>query len=56
MEKTEKQKEVEALERNAENNIYCQNDRIVRQYYQVRILPNGFFIDINAIRVRSCEY
>ena len=43
MEKTEKQKEVEALERNAENNIYCQNDRIVRQYYQVRILPNVFF-------------
>ena len=37
MEKTEKQKEVEANEMAAENNIYCENDRVVRKYYQVRI-------------------
>ena len=37
MEKTEKQKEVEANETAAENNIYCENDRVVRKYYQVRI-------------------
>ena len=37
MEKTEKEKEVEANEMAAENNIYCENDRVVRKYYQVRI-------------------
>ena len=44
MEKTEKQKEVEANEMAAENNIYCENDRVVRKYYQVRIKYNSLEI------------
>ena len=35
MEKTDKQKEVLENELNYQNDIYCDNDRIVRKYYQV---------------------
>ena len=48
MAKTDKQKEVESMEMNWENNIYCENDRIVRKYYQVcmRKIPSSkhFFL------------
>ena len=37
MEKTDKQKEALESELNFQNNIYCDNDRIVRKYYQVSI-------------------
>ena len=49
MEKTEKQKEVEANEIAAENNIYCENDRVVRKYYQVRIKKFFRKLDANLI-------